>query len=154
MLASVLLGREGNRVELKGTFDDQGVLILAEAKLEIENSVRTEDRIADVDRDNGTFTTRLGLVVKPTGGSRIEDDLAEDDGDHLTPAQFIDRVQINDFIEARGFPNSDGSVTWRRVEREDEDDLECELRGPVESIEASCDASLTVEALAPEARES
>ena len=136
--ASSLSGLEGSLIELKGTFDDNGVLILSEAHPEIENSVRTEDRVAGVDTTAGSFTTRLGIVVTPTGGSRVEDDVSDDDsGDHLTPAQFLARLEIDDFIEARGFPNADGSVNWTRIEREAEDDLDCRLRGRVESIEGT-----------------
>ena len=136
--ASGLVGREGARVELEGRFDANGVLVLRESKLEVENSVRTEDRVAAVDTAAGTVTTRLGITITPTGESRVEDDGADDDeGDHLTPAEFLNRVMIDDYLEARGYPNADGSVTWRRIEIDDEDDQECELRGPVASIDGT-----------------
>ena len=130
--ASSLVGLEGSLVEVKGDFDTNGVLVIAEAEVEEEHSVRTEDRIDTVDAAGGSFTTRLGLVIEPTGGSRIEDDTA-DDGDHLTPQQFLDRLQPDDFIEARGVPTA-GGVNWTRIEREDEDEMECELQGPVSEI--------------------
>ena len=135
--ASALTGLEGSLVELKGTFDADGVLVLTEAHPEVENSVRTEDRVAEVDPTGGTLTTRLGIMVTPTGSSRVEDDLSDGDGDHLTPEQFLGRVQMDDFIEARGFPNADGAVTWTRVAREDKDDQDCRLRGPVDAIEGT-----------------
>lgn len=128
--ASALVGLEGSLVELKGEFNDDGILVIAEAETERENTVQTEDRIASVDATS--FTTRLGLVIEPSGTSRIEDDVDED-GDHLTPQEFIDRLQPGDYIEARGVPGSSG-VTWTRLEREDEDDEECELQGPVTEI--------------------
>jgi hypothetical protein len=140
--ASSLVDLEGTRVEIKGSFDENHVLVLREVEVEAENSVRTEDRVADVDPDLGTITTRLGVVITPTGDSRLEDDTVDsDDGDHLTPAEFVGRVQTGNFIEARGFPNTDGSVTWRRIEKDDDDDLECELRGPVESIPPGSDVN-------------
>ncbi len=130
--ASSLVSRVGLRVEIKGSFDANGVLQLGEVELEIENSVRIEDRIASIDSNALTFTTTLGLTVTPTGASRIEDEVAVG-GDSLSVAQFFQRLSINDFISARGFPAADGSVTWTRIEREQEDDQSCSLRGPVES---------------------
>ncbi len=141
--ASSLVGREGSRVELEGVFDANGVLMLREFKLEVENTVRIEDRVVSVD-PAGTVTTRLGVDIVPTGDSRVEDDTAEDDdADRLTPSGFLDRVMIGGFIEARGYPNADRTVTWRRIELEDEDDQACELRGPVESIEGTSSASFS-----------
>lgn len=129
--ASGLVNQVGNRVEIDGVFDANGVLIISEAEVEVENSVRTEDRIASVDTNAGSFTTRLGLVITPTNTARIEDDVAEN-GDRLTPSEFVSRLGNNDFIEARGFPDGDNTV-WTRIEREDEEDLECSLRGPVDA---------------------
>jgi len=134
----------GMRVEIKGSFNADLVLVLREAEQDIEDNVRTEDLIATVDTVAVSFTTRLGLVISPTGASRVEDDTGSDDGDHLTPQQFIDRLQTRDRIKSRGHENSDGSVNWTRVERDDlaadNDDFECELRGPVASIEGDAAA--------------
>jgi len=138
--ASSLVGLEDNRVEIKGSFNDSGELLLREAEVEAENSIRIEDIAESTDTDAGTITTRLGVVITPTGDSRVEDD-ASDDGDHLTPAEFVGRVTMGDYIEARGFPNSDGTANWRRIERDDDDDLECELRGPVSAINGTDAAS-------------
>ena len=133
--ASRLAGRVGERVEVEGTFNADGVLVLDDGddgvKFERENSIRTEDRVETV--GTGSFFTRLGLEITPTGTSRIEDDDAED-GDRLTPEAFLARVTAGDYVEARGYPKNDGTVVWTRIERDgDEDDQECELRGPVES---------------------
>lgn len=145
--ASSLEGLEGKLIELEGSFDENGVLLIEEVHPEVENSIHTEDRIASIDSAAATFTTRLGLTITPDGASRVDDDL-EEGGDHLTPQQFIDRLQPDNFIEARGFPQSDGTVSWTRVEREDEDedDQECELRGPVEAIDgtSASDFSFTI----------
>ncbi len=125
----------GMRVEIKGSFNADGVLVLREAEQDIEDNVRTEDLVASVD-PGVSFTTRLGLVITPTGGSRVEDDASE--GDHLTPAQFIGRLQMGDRIESRGHEDSSGGVVWTRVKRDElaaeNNDFECELRGPVVSI--------------------
>lgn len=121
------------RIEIKGTINDAGVLVLREAEPDVEDNVRTEDLVADV--GDTSFTTRLGLVITPTGSSRVEDD-TRDDGDHLTPAEFLLGLSAGDRIEARA-NDATGSTTWTRIElREqalDNDDFECELRGPVTS---------------------
>lgn len=151
--ASALVGLEGVKVEIEGTFDADGLLVFDSErenggiKREQENDLRIEDRVETVGATS--FTTRLGLEVVPTGLSRVEDDSDDeenDDGDRLRPEEFLGRLQMGDFIEARGFVGEDGSVTWTRVKREDSDDDEdendeqsCELRGPVDadSIDAT-----------------
>jgi hypothetical protein len=144
--ASSLVALEGARVEIEGSFDDNGVLTLREAEAEGEHNVRTTDRVAQTDPGAGTITTRLGLVIEPTGLSRVEDDAADsDEGDHRTPSEFVERVQPGDYLEARGIPNADGSVTWTRVERDDDGDPECELRGPVVSIDGTDASSFSFE---------
>ena len=127
----------GMRVEIKGRFNTDRVLVLREAGQDVEDNVRTEDLVASVD-PGVSFTTRLGLVIHPTGGSRVEDSASNDEGDHLTAAQFIGRLQRGDRVESRGHEGSAGSVNWTRVRREElaaeNNDFECELRGPVVSI--------------------
>jgi hypothetical protein len=135
--ASSLVPFVGKRVEIEGTFNASQVLVLHEVKEEIEDNVRTEDLVESVDPGAVSFTTRLGLTISPTGDSQVQDDVA-DDGDHLTPEEFIGRLLEGDRIESRGHENVNGSVTWTRVERDesaaDNNDFDCELRGPVTSI--------------------
>ena len=139
--ASSLEALLGMRVEIKGSFNASQVLVLREAAPDVEDIVRTEDLVVSVDIAATSFTTRLGLVVNPTGGSRVEDDTS--DADRLTPEQFINSLQAGDRIEARGHEDA-GSVAWTRVERDelaaDNDDFECELRGPVTSIDGDAAA--------------
>lgn len=141
--ASTLEPLVGMRVEVKGSFNADGVLVLREAEQDVEDNVRTEDLVETVDPGTTSFTTRLGLVISPTGGSRVEDD-ASNDGDHLTPDQFIGRLQAGDRIESRGHENLAGDVVWTRVARDDtaanNNDFECELRGPVASIDGDANA--------------
>jgi len=133
----------GMHVEIEGSFDANGILVLREAHQEAEDNLRTEDLVATVDTTGLAFTTRLGLTISPTGGSRVRDDAA-DGGDHLTPAQFIGRLQQGDRIEARGVENGSGDVVWSDVSRGDDvgsnNDFECRLRGPVESITGDANA--------------
>ena len=133
----------GAFVEVEGGFNDDGLFVIDEVDREIEENVETEDNVASIDTDNGRFTTRLGLEIAPTGASRVEDDAADDDDDRLTPGEFLSRLQVGDRIDAEGFDDGSGDVVWTRVEREDSfmdnDDSDCSLEGPVESI--SGDAS-------------
>lgn len=129
--ASSLVSRVGKRVEIKGAFDANGVLVISQTKLEIENNVRTRDLATGADASALTVTTRLGLTIQATTDSRVEDKSA-DDGDQLTPAEFVGRVMNGDEIRARGFIDQ-GSVVWTRIERESGGDPECRLRGPVET---------------------
>jgi len=142
--ASSLESLVGMRVEIKGSFNADGVLVLREAEQDVEDSVRTEDLVSTVDINAVTFTTRLGLVVTPTGGSRVEDSASDDSDDHLTPTQFINRLQTGDRVEARGHDDSGGGVIWTRVDRDelaaDNNDFECELRGSVTSIDGDASA--------------
>ncbi len=136
--ASSLSDKVGKKIELKGGFNADGVLVLDSTRRRRGNEVELEDRVAEVDSVGGTFTTRLGITIRPEPTARLEDD--DDDGDRLTPEQFLSRLRIGDEIEAKGFIDDDGEVVWTRIEREeeddDDDDFEGELRGPVESIAA------------------
>lgn len=144
--ASNLVGQIGRLLEIEGSFDANGVLVLSEIEVESENSIGLEDLVAEV--GESTFTTRLGLTVTPTGISRVSDDVSDDrEDDHLTPAEFLARLQLNDAIEARAFVDENNSPVWTRIERVDEDDQDCVLRGPVASIEgtAASDFSFVIE---------
>ncbi|MEQ9004829.1 MAG: DUF5666 domain-containing protein, partial [Pseudomonadales bacterium] len=133
--ASALVGLIGAKVEIKGSFNADGVLVIERVRAK-GGDVKLEDTVVSVDAAGGTFVTRLGLVVRPEPTSRLEGD--DDDDDRLTPAQFLNRLRSGDLVEARGFVDPAGSVVWTRIEREDDDDevQECELQGPVEAIAA------------------
>lgn len=129
--ASDLVVLVGHHVEIKGSFDSNGVLVINETEIEVENTIRTLDRVANVSTATGSFTTRLGLEITPTEASLVQD-IAGVDGDRLTPEEFLSRLMDNDHIEARGFPDN-GSVTWTRIARDDRNDQDCRLRGPVDA---------------------
>ncbi|MEN9807339.1 MAG: hypothetical protein RL756_1859 [Pseudomonadota bacterium] len=132
--ASRLVDYVGRRVELEGVFNADGVLVLkagaAGLKIEQENDVRIGDRVQTV--ESTRVTTRLGVIIEPKGTSRVEDE--GDGGDRLTPEQFLGRVRAGDWIEARGYRDSSGAIVWTRVTRDNEQsEIGCELRGPVDS---------------------
>ena len=118
---------DGDKVEVELARNGDE-LIVVEVELEVEDTIRTEDDVAQVNGD--TFTTRLGLSITPSGGVRREDDLRDDD--QITVNEFMLNLQPNDRIEAEGFPNGSG-VTWTEIEREDSSDTGCRLRGHAQS---------------------
>lgn len=134
--ASALVPLVGSKVKIRGRFDTNGVLVLDRLQQRQADSIRLEDLIASVDAQAGTFTTRLGITIRPDATMRLEDD--DDDGGRLTPPQFLSRLRAGDEVEARGFVADNGEPVWTRVERDvaDDDDFECELRGPVQAIAA------------------
>ncbi len=138
--ASLLVNLVGTKVEIEGSFDAEGHLVIDSdddgIKQEWTNNVEISSRVETVGATS--FTTSLGVTVTPTGLSRVEDDA--DDGDRLKPEDFMARLQTGDAIEARGYLAEDGTLTWNRIERDDDDDdQECSLRGPVDA--GSVDAS-------------
>jgi len=133
--AGALLDLVGSKLKIKGTFNDTGVLVIDIVRSREEDErVRTEDRVMSVDAASGTFTTRLGLVIRPEPTTRLEHD-DDDDDDRTSPEDFLNRLRSNDYVEARGALEDDGSVRWNKIERDDDDDEEeCKLRGPVDAI--------------------
>lgn len=131
--ASLLVNLVGTKVEIEGSFNAEGGLeIDSDDGIEWEqtSNVEISDQVETV--GTNSFTTRLGVTITPTGMSRVEDD--DEDGDRLKPEDFMARLQAGDTVEARGYLAEDGTLTWRRIEREsDEDEQECSLRGPVDA---------------------
>ena len=75
---------EGLRVEIKGTLQSDGSIVITRLQDESEDTVRTEDIAVSA---NGTsFITRLGLTITPSDRSRLEDDTINDD-DNLSIAR-------------------------------------------------------------------
>lgn len=130
--ASGLTGLVGAKVEIEGRFNADGVLVIEQIRAK-GGSVKLEDTVTSIDAAAGLFTTRLGLEIRPEPTSRLEND---DDDDRLTPAQFLNLLRSGERIEARGFQDAAGAVVWTRIEREDDDDLECELQARVDAIAA------------------
>lgn len=130
--ASPFLGKEGFVLEVEGEFEAGLLVIEAEGGIneEKENEIHVEDRIISL--GDGSFTTQLGFTVTPTGTSRVEDEIGEN-GDRLKPDEFMARLQVSDVIEASGYMEEDGSVTWTRISRNESNDEGCELTGPVDA---------------------
>jgi hypothetical protein len=133
---------EGLRVEVKGVLQNDGSIVITRLHDESEDTVRVEDLALS---SNGTsITTRLGLLISPSDRSRLEDDTINDD-DNLSISAFLNNVNTDDRIEARGFPLN-GDTAWTRIEIEDDNDQDCRLRGPVANITGTA-ADFTFEIL-------
>ena len=118
----------GLRVEIKGVWDED-TLIIARVHYEAENTVRIEDRA--ISNDGHSIITRLGLVITPGARTRLDDKVSDDD--ELSLSEFVANSDGN-YIKARGFPQSN-DVIWTRVRIDDDDDIDCRLRGPVDNID-------------------
>lgn len=140
--ATFLKDQVGTKVRLSGTINSSGIFSISHSRINQGSDFRIEDQIVSIDLAAGSFVTRLGITIAPDGSSRLEDD--DDDDDRLTPPQFLDRLRPNDQIKAYGVEQSDGSVRWTRVVRDDDDDdEECSIRGLVSAIDP-VDWSMTV----------
>lgn len=129
--ASPLNGLVGEEVEIEGTNDANGLLVITSVEVEIENTIKHEDRIVSIDTAGGTFTTRLGLVIEPTTAARVQDSMGNN-GDRLPPAAFLNRLAVDDFIRAFGYTDENGDIVWTRIQRRERDTRQCRLRGPVD----------------------
>lgn len=128
---SLFEGMVGQRIEVKGSFNDSGVLIIASTEREQEESVKTEDTIVSIDTENSLITTRLGLEIVLTGNSRLEDDVVDED-DNLSVDEFISLLVVGDLVKASAVENADGSYTWTKVKR---------LDSAANTVAASCELS-------------
>lgn len=129
--ASPLSGLVGKEVEIEGTFDANGLIVITSVEIEIENTIKHEDRIASIDTQAGTFTTRLGLVIEPTTAARVQDAMGNN-GDRLPPQAFLNRLAVDDFIRAFGYTKDNGDIVWTRIQRRERDTRQCRLRGPLD----------------------
>lgn len=126
--------RAGLHVEIHGTLQSDGSVVITRIDDEAEDTVRIEDRAVSVDADS--VVTRLGLDIAPTDRTRLEDDTIEDD-DEISLGGFLANV-AGQRIEARGFPLA-GGVAWTRAAIEDDDEMDCRLRGPAANITGDAD---------------
>jgi len=113
---------EATRIERENQFSDDNFL-------NNQDNVHVSDIV--VSNDGISFTTRLGLQISPTDRSRLEDKTLDDD-QNLSIADFLGNVNSNR-VEARGF-SLNGNPVWTRIEIDNDSDLSCRLRGPVNNI--------------------
>ncbi|MEO1310479.1 MAG: DUF5666 domain-containing protein, partial [Pseudomonadota bacterium] len=122
----------GLLVEIEGEFDAAGVLTIQNIEAERGGDVRVEDQIASINTQAGTFTTRLGVVVTPTGDSRILDQ-GDEEGDQFSVAEFFTALQVGDTVRARAEEDANGGRTWTRVTVLAEAEGACSFQGPLDA---------------------
>lgn len=111
-------------VEVKGSFDANGVLVADVIEFENDGSVRIDAIVDAVDAAAGRVTL-LGIPVEISAETRLEDD------SDLDMRRFsIDDINVGDWLEIRGRETATGSgiVAASRVER-DEAENESTIRG-------------------------
>ncbi|GGY40662.1 DUF5666 domain-containing protein [Parvularcula lutaonensis] len=128
--ASGLASLVGQRVEIGGTFDAAGTLVVSKTEVEVENTLGVWDEVASIDTAGGTFTTRLGIVIEPTGESRLLDLSDPQGGPQRTVDAFLSRLSVGDDIRAKGYPDASGAPVWTRIRVEPKDRDGCRVMGP------------------------
>jgi hypothetical protein len=112
------------KVEVEGVLDDSGAVAADKIEFKQAGFIRVTATVDSVATDRLTV---LGIEIRVTGSTRMED---QSDAD-VEPFS-LDDLAPGDYVEVRGFEDTDGVVATL-LEREDFDD-EVELRGFVESV--------------------
>ncbi|MEM0930444.1 MAG: DUF5666 domain-containing protein, partial [Pseudomonadota bacterium] len=94
--ASLFVGLVGRRISVAGVIGTDGRLSINALDIEPTSSVSIADQVVAVDTTAGTITTRLGIVITPTGDSRVFDRQNQDDTLLMTPERFVGRVNVGD----------------------------------------------------------
>ena len=112
------------KVEVEGNFDASGVLIAEKIELKLAGFIRIEGLVNAVATDTVTI---FGIDMLINSGTRLEDK-SDADIENFS----ISDINVGDYLETRGFENSDGVVATL-VEREDFDN-EVAIRAFVDSV--------------------
>jgi len=133
-----LLLEIGIKVEAEGTVSD-GVFNASTVELR-GGKAEISAKVDSIDLENNRFTVQVvagqpSITVQLTTATRMEDEAGIDD--HLTLLE----LEVNDFVEVRGFESATGTVEATQVKRESEAG-EIQLQGVVSS--QSDNASITV----------
>lgn len=130
----------GMHIEIKAVLQN-GTLQVTRVQDEGEDTVRIED-MAVGPAVNGVITTRLGIQIEASDRTRLEDD-SDTLGDNPSLNEFLNLVDSNTHIEARGFPLNTG-ILWTRAEISNDAQARCRLRGSVASFDANA-STITIE---------
>jgi Domain of unknown function (DUF5666) len=118
----------GDKVEVEGTISN-GVLIAMEVEVRGGNA-EASAVVDSINLTNNSFTMDIFngnlIIVQLTTATRMEDNAGSDD--HL----LLSELQINDFVDVRGFESGVSTITATQVKRESEV-KEVELQGLVET---------------------
>ena len=122
----------GVKVVVEGSLDAAGTLVADEVEIRRRGDARITGAIEVIDAEAKVITV-LGIDVQLDGRTRFEDRTALDDA-FLSAA----RLAVGDWVEIHGYedPALAGRVLATRLEREDDDDQEVELRGEAQAVSA------------------
>ena len=123
---------DGAKVEVEGTINAAGELVVNEVKFKIESDIEIKaplDAIPTQDADSGEWhISLLGRNILVTDQTQFEDSSEIED----TYFNITD-IAENDWLEVKVFENDTGDFIAVRIEREDASDL-VEIEGPLSAI--------------------
>ncbi|MBL4911100.1 MAG: hypothetical protein JKX78_13930 [Alteromonadaceae bacterium] len=117
------------RVKIKGTYDANGTLLAQEIRVHQRTELKLEGAIESIDLTNKTLTV-LGVNFTVDDQTKMRD---ESD----TGIRFFDltNVAVGDFVEVKGFVDSNGVNFATKLERKNENaNTDRELKGTVSNI--------------------
>lgn len=117
-------------VKIKGEFNADGALVAKKIRIENKTNLKIEGAIEAINLDLSTVTV-LGVEFEINNQTKMKDESDDDE-------RFFDLADlaIGDFVELKGFVDSEGKNIATKVQRENEDEnVEVELKGKVSNIE-------------------
>ena len=108
----------GVRVEVEGTFNDEGALVADTVKVEIESNIRIWSSVEAVDIDAGTITI-CGVTFDVSLDTRFDDKSEA----RLQTFGLAD-ISAGDYVRLRSFRTADDSLVATRIRREDPRDFD------------------------------
>jgi hypothetical protein len=117
------------RVKIQGEFNADGNLLAKYLCIEYQTTLNIEGAVEAINLDLSTVTV-LGVEFEINNQTKMKDD---SDGDE----RFFDLTDlaIGDYVEIKGFVDSEGTNIATKLERENEDEnVEIELKGNVSNI--------------------
>lgn len=117
------------RIKVKGAYNDQGDLLANEVRIHQRTNLKVEGLVESIDLDLQQLTL-LGVtfIVNEQTKMKDESDVHE---------RFFDLadININDYVEVRGFIDNEGNTIASKLKRHnDHSDQETELKGTVSDI--------------------
>ena len=117
----------GTRLEVEGTINSSGTLVATKVKFE-DNDARIIGAVAAKGANTLTMLANNGVVVTVTPQTELEDDTSNN------AFTFAD-IQVNDYLEIRGFIGANSAFIATELERDDPDQ-DARVRGPVTAFDA------------------
>jgi len=117
------------RVKIKGAFNAEGKLLAKEIRIHRRTELKLEGAIQAIDLENKTITI-LDVIFITDEQTKMRDE--SDQGDRFFS---LSDLLVGDFIEVKGFVDSNGDNFATKLERKNEDtNHDRELKGTVSNI--------------------